>query len=152
LPEAQLAKFKSYFERGKPLVALRTSCHAFETWKTFDREVLGCNYAGHHGKDLKIEVTIVPQAKEGPLLAGVTPYVSEASLYKVTPLEKGASPVLMGRVSGEPEQPVAWTTAYHGGRVFFTSLGHQADFKSPSFRKLLLNSVLWCSDRLPQSR
>jgi type 1 glutamine amidotransferase len=143
LPDAQLAKFKAYLERGKPLVALRTSCHAFETWKTFDRDVLGCNYAGHHGKDLKIDVRPAPGAKDSPLLAGVKPYVSGSSLYKVTPLAGGATPLLVGQVEGAAEQPVAWTTAYHTGRVFFTTLGHQDDFKSPEFRRLLLNGVTW---------
>lgn len=143
LPDEQLSKFKAYLDRGKPLVALRTSCHAFETWKTFDREVLGCTYAGHHGKDLKIDVSSAPDAKASPLLDGVQPYVSDSSLYKVTPLAKGATPLLIGKVKDAPEQPVAWTHAYHGGRVFFTTLGHQDDFKAPEFRRLLLNGVVW---------
>jgi type 1 glutamine amidotransferase len=143
LPDAQLATFKAYLDRGRPLVALRTSCHAFETWKTFDKDVLGCNYAGHHGKDLKIEMSLAPEAKGNPLLDGVNPYVSGSSLYRVTPLVNGATPLLVGKVADQPKQPVAWTTTYHGGRVFFTTLGHQDDFKSPSFRKLLSSSVLW---------
>jgi type 1 glutamine amidotransferase len=143
LPEAQLAKFKAYLDRGKPLVALRTSCHAFETWKPFDKDVLGCTYTGHHGKDLKIDVTLAPDAKASPLLEGVTPYVSGSSLYKVTPLAKGATPLLVGKVNDAPEQPVAWTNTYHDGRVFFTTLGHQDDFKSPAFRRLLLNGIAW---------
>jgi type 1 glutamine amidotransferase len=144
LPDDQLAKFKAYLDRGKPLVALRTSCHAFETWKSFDRDVLGCTYAGHHGKDLKCEVTVAPQSKESPLLAGVRPYVSTSSLYKVTPLANGATPLLLGKVPGQPDQPVAWTSTYRGGRrVFFTTLGHADDFKSPEFRRLLLNGVKW---------
>jgi type 1 glutamine amidotransferase len=143
LPDAQLAKFKAYLDRGKPLVALRTSCHAFETWKTFDKDVLGCNYAGHHGKDLKIDVSLSPDAKANPLLEGVKPYVSASSLYKVTPLAGGATPLLVGKVEGATEQPVAWTNTYHGGRVFFTSLGHQDDFKAPEFRRLLLNGIVW---------
>jgi type 1 glutamine amidotransferase len=147
LPDTQLAKFKAYLDRGKPLVALRTSCHAFETWKTFDRDVLGCNYAGHHGKDLKIDVRPAPDAKQSPLLDGVKPYVSGSSLYKVTPLVHGATPLLVGKVADQPEQPVAWTTAYHNGRVFFTTLGHPDDFKSTEFRRLLLNGTRWALDQ-----
>jgi type 1 glutamine amidotransferase len=143
LPDAQLAKFKAYLGRGKPLVALRTSCHAFETWKTFDKDVLGCNYAGHHGKDLKIDVSPAAEAKGSPLLDGVKPYRSGSSLYKVTPLVNGATPLLVGKIEGAPEQPVAWTNTYHGGRVFFTTLGHQNDFKAPEFRRLLLNGITW---------
>ena len=43
LPEEELAQIKKYLEAGKPLVALRTSSHAFENWKEFDGEVLGGN-------------------------------------------------------------------------------------------------------------
>jgi type 1 glutamine amidotransferase len=143
LPDAQLAKFKAYLDRGRPLVALRTSCHAFQTWKTFDRDVLGCNYAGHHGKDMRIDVRPAPEAKGSPLLEGVKPYVSASSLYKVTPLVGGATPLLVGKVEGATEEPVAWTTAYHGGRVFFTTLGHPDDFKASEFRRLLLNGIEW---------
>jgi type 1 glutamine amidotransferase len=143
LPDAQLAKFKAYLDRGKPLVALRTSCHAFETWKTFDHVVLGCNYQGHHGKDLKCAVSPLPGAAASPLMKGVGAFESASSLYRVRPLGANASPLLMGKVEGEPEEPVAWTNTYKGGRVFFTSLGHPDDFKIPEFRRLLLNGIIW---------
>jgi type 1 glutamine amidotransferase len=143
LPDAQLAKFKAYLDRGKPLVALRTSCHAFETWKTFDHDVLGCNYQGHYPKDLKTQVFDLPATAASPLLKGVGGFESSSSLYKVKPLGANAMPLLMGKVSGEPEQPVAWTNSYKGGRVFFTSLGHPDDFKVPEFRRLLMNGMEW---------
>jgi type 1 glutamine amidotransferase len=55
--------------------------------------------------------------------------------------------VLIGRDlrSGE-EQPVAWTYQRpDGGRSFYTSLGHPADFEDPSFRRLLLNATYWAA-------
>ena len=48
---------------------------------------------------------------------------------------------------GKPPEPVAWTNAYKGGRVFYTSLGHPDDFKTPQFKKLLANAVLWAADK-----
>ena len=48
---------------------------------------------------------------------------------------------------GSGAEPVAWTNAHKGGRVFFTSLGSPDDFKSPQFRRLLLNGVNWALDR-----
>ncbi len=57
LPKQQMAMIRSYLDRRKPLVGLRTACHAFdikaapppgmETWPTFDPEVLGGHYRGH---------------------------------------------------------------------------------------------------------
>ena len=40
-------------------------------------------------------------------------------------------------------EPVAWTRIHNGGRVFYTSLGHQRDFEVEMFLRLLANAVLW---------
>jgi type 1 glutamine amidotransferase len=42
---------------------------------------------------------------------------------------------------------VAWTNTYKGGRVFYTALGHPDDFKTPQFRTLLKNAILWAADK-----
>jgi type 1 glutamine amidotransferase len=144
LPENQMAKIRGYLDRGKPLVALRTSSHGFENWKEFDHDVLGGNYQGHHGKDLKMTVRLAAGADASPIAREVkTPFESKASLYKASPLAKTATPLLVGKAADVPEEPVAWTNAYKGGRVFYTSLGHQADFEQPAFRALLLNGIVW---------
>ena len=147
LPEEELAQIKKYLEAGKPLVALRTSSHAFETWKEFDREVLGGNYKNHYGNKLKTSVSIVPSAKESPLLTGVSAFVSDGSLYKNTPLQPGAKPFLIGQVEGHAPEPVAWTHSFKANRVFYTSLGHPNDFKEESFRNLLRNGIAWALQR-----
>ena len=145
LPDAQLAKFKDYLKRGKPLVALRTSSHAFETWKEFDREVLGCDYNGHYGKDLPTAVAIARGVDEKhPLLRGVTPFESKSSLYRSSPLVNTAAPVLAGKAGDGAPEPVAWTNVREGaGRVFYTSLGHASDFERESFQRVLVNAIDW---------
>jgi type 1 glutamine amidotransferase len=50
---------------------------------------------------------------------------------------------LLGTIPDQPPEPVAWTNRYKNSRVFYTSLGHPDDFKSPEFRKLLINAVFW---------
>ena len=60
MPKAQMDVLRRYLDAGKPLVALRTSSHAFavrkgtlpegvEQWPTFDRDVLGGEYKNHLG-------------------------------------------------------------------------------------------------------
>jgi len=60
--ESQLDAFRAYLEAGNPLVAIRTSNHAFHLrgaeppdghalWESFDPEVLGGNYHGHYGRE-----------------------------------------------------------------------------------------------------
>ena len=143
LPENELKQFRDYMQSGKPLVALRTSSHAFENWKEFDKEVLAGNYQGHHGAKLKTTVSLQPNLTEDPILRGVAGFVSDGSLYRNTPLQSGAKPLLMGEVEGKPPEPIAWTHNYQGARVFYTSLGHPNDFKEESFRRLIMNAIIW---------
>lgn len=37
---------------------------------------------------------------------------------------------------------------HRGGRIFYTSLGHQQDFEVEMFLRLLANAVLWTGGRL----
>jgi type 1 glutamine amidotransferase/nicotinamidase-related amidase len=147
LPAEQIDRVRAYLAKGRPLVAIRTSSHAFENWPEFDGEVLGCDYQGHHGNDGSTAVVFAPDATDDPLLRGVTPFEGRGSLYRSNPLAATARPLLVGTWRGEPEEPAAWTNTYKGGRVFYTSLGHADDFASPGFRRLLLNAVLWGLDK-----
>jgi type 1 glutamine amidotransferase len=159
-PRAMLDLLRAHLDAGKPLIGIRTASHAFApradavagqsdlaTWPGFDAEVLGGNYAGHHGTG---PVTTVEMAAEGagsPLLTGVglEAFTSESSLYKTGPLKSGASAVLLGRITGQPVQPLAWTRRFGAreARVFYASLGGPGDFANPRFQRLLLNAVLW---------
>jgi hypothetical protein len=159
---AQLAGLLKYIAAGKPLVALRTSSHAFtllkgkplpeghEQWVEFDRDVLGGHYTGHHGnrgKATRTLVRTVPAAAKHPILEGLPgeEFAVTSWLYKTSPLSKKATPLLTGRVEGTPmPEPVAWThTSPGGGRVFYTSLGHPDDFRVLGFRRLLRNGIYW---------
>ena len=81
-------------------------------------------------------------------LAGL---VGNGSLYKVSPLQAGTTPLLIGTITGSAPEPVAWTHTYgpRNARVFFTSFGHVDDFAEPAFRRLLHNAVFWGLDRAP---
>ena len=41
------------------------------------------------------------------------------------------------------ESRLAWTKAYKGARVFFTTLGHPKDFEEYAMRRLLINGIYW---------
>lgn len=167
LPPEQLAVVREYVASGKPIVAFRATSHAFqtrdgatpegaETWPTFDRDVLGSHYDGHHGNYAKegfppTHVWVLPEAKNSPLLSGVDAgeFIAPSWLYKLQPLSKGAETLMMGRVADRlPQEPVAWTyRTKHGGLVFYTSLGSPEDFELPQFRRLLRNAVYWAAER-----
>ena len=158
LPAADLAAVRAHVAAGGPVVGIRTSSHSFDTrgkhpdghaeWRDFDPAVLGGNYRGHYGNGPTTTVTMVPGARAHPILAGVQgEFESVGSLYQVSPLEKGTTPLLTGAIPGKPAEPVAWTNLHGRSRVFYTSLGHAKDFETAAFRRLLENGILWALDR-----
>ncbi len=161
-PKEQLHALRAHVAAGKPLVGIRTASHAFAvrgsqpltdgltTWPEFDADVLGGHYTGHHGAGLKVPVTAAPGAKEHAILRGVdlNELVGNGSLYKTLPLAASTTPLLLGSVPHQPAEALAWTNVPRAGRsrVFYTSLGHPADFDNPAFKKLLLNGICWTLD------
>lgn len=137
----QLDRVKKYCASGKPIVAIRTASHGFQNWLEMDKEVLGGNYGNHYGKE-STKVTPAAGAVADPLLKGVGSFESAGSLYRNSGLAKDNHILLTGAIPGH-EEPVAWTRMHNGGRVFYTSLGHQNDFKNPQFRTLLVNALYW---------
>jgi len=157
-PAKQMQYFHNYLDRGKPLVALRTASHAFDTrgsapaghveWREFDRDVLGGNYNGHYASGTQATITATAAAQDHAILAGVkTPFISNGSLYRTSPLAGSAQLLLIGSIPDQKPEPVAWINMYKSARIFYTSLGHPDDFRNPQFRRLIINAVFWAMDR-----
>lgn len=158
LPENQLNILRQYIADGKPLVALRTTSHAFSLrdaepvdglsqWPEFDHAVLGGNYHGHHPNESATFVRAIEAAAGHRILAGVptTDFRVFGSLYKTGPLAPTAAPLMLGHTEGSDDlEPVAWTHQRpNGGRIFYTSLSHPKDFEISAFQKLLRNATYW---------
>jgi type 1 glutamine amidotransferase len=156
-PTAQMDAIREFIAASKPVVGIRTACHAFAlsgnkkpepgfaAWPEWDAIVIGGHYTGHHGHGPITHIT--PTATSEPILRGVTlPFDSAAWFYKVSPLQAGAKPLLTGEIPGQPTEPIAWTfKRADGGKTFFTSLGTPEDFKNASFQQLLRNGLLWAA-------
>jgi hypothetical protein len=96
-----MARFDKVLRAGKPIVALRTSTHAFnglpkggpwETWNYnnqggFGKRVLGETWLTHWGRH-KIEATrgaIDPAQRGNPLLRGITDLFGDTDVYEAYP-------------------------------------------------------------------
>lgn len=144
----QLERVKAYCEAGRPLVAVRTASHGFQTWLAFDHKVLGGNYRGHFGEGPTQDTQIVPSKRAHPVFDGVGPIRSRYSLYKTKPLADDAEKLMLGRTpASDGWQPVTWTRPHNGGRVFYTSLGGPGDFGHASFKRMLANALFWAAER-----
>ena len=164
LPKNQMAVLRKFIESGKPVIGVRTANHAFSlrgkpvpegyaAWEKFDQEVIGGNYSGHHGNGPLVSVSLADDAKQHPILAGIeiAELQSRGSLYTVSPLEKSATPLLIGTIEGKKPEPVAWINkTKSGGRAFYMSIAHPDDFALPGINRLLSNAIHWASD-LPVS-
>ena len=119
----QMAIIRHYIDAGKPVVGIRTACHAFDTrgkappghaeWTTFDPDVLGGHYTTHHPNTLDDRSSTAPR-QAGLIRSshGVeTPFISHGSLYKVSPLAASTQTLLVGTVpdqtagAGRLDQP-----------------------------------------------
>jgi type 1 glutamine amidotransferase len=147
----QLERIKKYCQSGRPIVGIRTASHAFQNWLALDKEIFGGNYKNHFGKGSLTEIHIVDKAKDHPILAGFKPFRSEGTLYRNTGLAPDCEVLLTGSIPGQLE-PIAWTRLHKGGRIFYTSLGHQKDFQEESFVRLLVNALYWTTRQAPARR
>jgi putative membrane-bound dehydrogenase-like protein len=144
----QMAHVKKYLAAGKPVVGVRTASHAFQTYLELDKEVFGGSYSNHFGKGPVCKVAFTEKGAKHPILAGVQPFESQASLYKNPKNAEDVDVLLIGTAADKTE-PLAWT---RGKNVFYTSLGDQGDFKNPEFLKMLTQAVFWAAGRTPDRR
>ncbi|MEJ7618680.1 MAG: ThuA domain-containing protein [Pyrinomonadaceae bacterium] len=165
LPKAQLTHLEKYLASGRPLVAFRTTTHAFnyptghelERWNAFAAEYLGGppgwgNGHTHYGHKSSTDVSAHPGARNHALLTGVDRNFHVRSwLYHVLPNypPSDAQVLLTGKAvdadkKDAVENPVAWTwTNKSGGRVLMTTLGHPEDFQIEAFQRFVVNGVHW---------
>lgn len=121
LPNDQMKPILDYVESGKPLVALRTSTHAFNltgptyarwSWKSaepgweggFGRRVLGETWVAHHGDHGKegTRGIIAPGQDGHPILKGIEPgsIYGPTDVYTVrVPLPGDSVPLVLGEVT-----------------------------------------------------
>jgi type 1 glutamine amidotransferase len=159
-----LAAVRNWIRSGRPVVAIRTSSHAFgerpkgegyqapeghAAWNTMDRDLLGVAYTGHYnaraGHDCVVRVH--GKAADSPLMSGVTlprrPLI-RSHLYKSEVVDPSVQVLLRAAIAEEgADEPVAWTVTRAGQKTFYTSIGGPEDMKLKWFNRLLANAVGW---------
>ncbi len=118
LPDESMKHIVDFYERGGPIVALRTSTHAFNysrrpdspyahwsfnsgKWRGgFGQQVLGdtwISHHGHHGAESTRGV-IEPAGAEHPVLRGVADVWGPTDVYGIVHLPEDATVLLRGQV------------------------------------------------------
>jgi type 1 glutamine amidotransferase len=117
-PDEEMKHFVDYVNSGKPIIALRTSTHAFAysrnknspfakyDWSSsvwpggFGRQVLGDTWISHHGDHGKESTRGVVNLsmQDDPILRGVTDLWCPSDVYTVTHLPEDAQVLVWGQV------------------------------------------------------
>lgn len=173
LPDDQLQHIVKYLDSGKPIIALRTANHGFQSKLPYEidgktvniRDILGGAFMNHHGvwQQDSTRGDIVPEMKEHPILTGVKDIWGTSDVYRTfkegTGLPEGCTALvygqpLIGRKQGgadNPEKeplPVVWfkdwkTTTGKTARVLNSTMGSAGDLENPGLRRLIINGVYW---------
>jgi type 1 glutamine amidotransferase len=151
LPEEQMAILREHWQKGRPIVAMRTSSHAFqpEDNAIFDRKVLGGDYTGSGSYTTPFKAIAAKDQAGHPVLKGVGPITSRG-YYNNGKLAEDAVVLQVVESERKTPLPVTWTHTYKAGRTIYTSMGVPEDFKDENFRRLLRNAIFWTAQRDPE--
>lgn len=127
-------------------------CDAFRE-NTEWQFMTGGQWVAHPGNDeVRYKVNIVPGSS--PIVEGLGDFevASEQYYMHVDPAVKVLAttrfPIADGPHvgNGPVDMPVVWTKVYGQGRVFYNSLGHQANIVAqPEVRELMRRGFLWAA-------
>src|SRR5947208_715280 len=118
LPDNQMQYFVDYLNSGKPILAIRTSTHAFQYtrnkqspyakfhWQSkewpggFGQQVLGDTWVSHHGNHGKESTrgVINEQFKAHPILRGIEDIWGPTDVYGIAHLPRDAQVLVYGQV------------------------------------------------------
>ncbi|KQQ59745.1 hypothetical protein ASF69_11540 [Rhizobium sp. Leaf311] len=112
--------------------------------------MIGGQWVAHPGNIIDYTVNIT--RPDDPLMAGITdfPYTSEQYYMHVDPSnEVLATTTFTGEHASWIDgvvMPVVWKRNYGKGRVFYSSLGHQAnEFEVPQMREIFRRGANWAA-------
>ena len=151
LREEQMKIIREHWEKNKPIVGIRTACHAFQKAdnEIIDRKLFGGNYGNGSSNGGFTSATAKGQ-EQHPVLKGVGPIKASRYAYGNGPLAESAVVLqIVGRIK-DKDFPVTWVNTVKEGRYFYTSMGAPDDFKDDNFRRLLVNAIFWTTKSDPE--
>jgi type 1 glutamine amidotransferase len=149
LREDQMKLIRAHWEQSKPIVGIRTACHAFQKAdnEMIDRKLFGGHYGVGPSSNGGYQTAVAKGQENHPVLRGVGEIKAAKYAYGNGPLAESAVVLhIVGRIK-DKSFPVTWVNTCKGGRYFYTSLGATEDFQQESMKRLLVNAVFWTTQR-----
>lgn len=141
---------QTFVAGGGGLVLMHFACGAFLNWEEFPH-MAGKVWDQKNAHDPRGKFTVKLADTTHPITRGMESYVTDDELYTCL---TGSEPVRLlataQSVVSHDQHPMAFTLTYHKGKVFHTTLGHDARaVQVPGTSRLLRNGVAWAAGREP---
>jgi len=139
-----------FVREGGGLTALHFACGAFEDWPEYG-ELVGRVWDRKNAHDPRGPFTVRITDAEHAITTGMEDFLTDDELYICL---TGTQPITVlatahSKVTGK-QHPMAFVLKYGKGRVFHTSLGHDARaIQSPGAAELIRRGCAWVASREP---
>jgi type 1 glutamine amidotransferase len=153
LREEQMKLIRAHWDQSKPIVGIRTACHAFQKAdnEIIDRQLFGGDYGKSASSNGGYTTAIAKGQEDHPVLTGVGEIKAAKYGYGNGPLADSVTVLqIVGRIK-DKDFPVTWINTHKDGRYFYTSLGAPEDFQQEGMMRLLTNAIFWTTQRDPQT-
>lgn len=127
-------------------------CDAFRAATAY-QFMTGGQWVAHPGGKIDYDVHILPEHAEHPVLAGIKDFSMHSEQYYLHVDPSNLVLATTTFAAGEEApwiegcvMPVVWTRSYGEGRVFYSSLGHDAaDFDVPEVVEIAARGCRWAA-------
>lgn len=146
LPQEDQAKanLTKFVQAGKGLVVVHYASGAFENWPEF-RNLVGRTQGKRHDKRGPFTVKIVK--RDHPITKGLDDFQTDDELFIDLTGDRPIEVLATARsnITGE-DHPMAFTFEFGKGRVFHTTLGHDARaIRMPGAAELIRRGAAWAA-------
>jgi len=149
----QEAGLERFLARGGGLVALHGSSWSFANSELWDNAI-GGRFVGHAEGTYPLRIVFVDRSH--PITVGLSDFETTDEEY-CHDLNPNVERSVLGRFDARPQESLCpdgpnemlWTREFGGGRVFYTSLGHDHDtWENPSWQRLVVQGLQWAAGRI----
>ena len=150
--ESQKKALKTYMANDKGFVGVHSASNTEMEWPWFT-EMIGATFKDH--PKVQNATLYIDKSKKHPAIN----HLKEIEVFKdewynfiksvskdVNVLASLEEDSYQGKKMNTDNHPITWYHHYHGGRVFYTGMGHTDEiYKDIRFQKLIQGAILWAT-------